>query len=81
MTAEETFEQMLGLGKAWCEEEARLEAGSLAFLVKVEEMASLLLKESGQAGSTVICHDQVERMQWRHLNVFNKECLIVCAVP
>jgi hypothetical protein len=20
-------------------------------------------------------------MQWRHLNVFNKECVIVCALP
>jgi hypothetical protein len=22
----------------------------------------------------------VEPMQWRHLNVFNKECVIVCAL-
>ena len=27
------------------------------------------------------CYDHVEPMQWRHLNVFNKECVIVCALP
>ena len=27
------------------------------------------------------CHDHAEPMQWRHLNVFNKECVIVCALP
>ena len=29
----------------------------------------------------VNCHDHVEPMQLRHLNVFNKECVIVCALP
>ena len=29
----------------------------------------------------VTCHDHVEPMQWRHLNVFNKGCVIVCALP
>jgi hypothetical protein len=37
MTAEETFGQLLGLGKAWRVLEARLEASSSTFLVKVEE--------------------------------------------
>ena len=27
------------------------------------------------------CHDHVEPMQWRHLNAFNKDCVIVCALP
>jgi hypothetical protein len=22
-----------------------------------------------------------QQLQWRHLNVFNKECMIVCALP
>ena len=72
---------MLGLGKARYEEEVRFEAGSLTFVVNVEETASLWLEESGRAGTTVVRHDQVEPMQSRHLNVFNKECVIVCALP
>ncbi len=29
----------------------------------------------------VNCHEHVEPMQWRHLDVYNKECVIVCALP
>ena len=38
-------------------------------------------EESIRSGTPVTCHDHVEPMQWRHLNVFNKECLIVFALP
>jgi len=81
MTREETFGQLLGLGKAWRVVEAWLEASSSTFLVKVEETPDLLPEESARAGIPVTCHDDVEPMQWPHLNVFNKECVIVCALP
>ena len=81
MTPEETFGQLLGLGKAWRVVEARLEASSSTFMLKVEETAALWPQESTRAGTPVTCHDHVEPMQWRHLNVFNKECVIVCALP
>jgi hypothetical protein len=29
----------------------------------------------------VVCYDNVEPMQWRHLGVFNKELVIVSALP
>ena len=70
---------MLGLGKAWRVVEARLEAS--AFVLKVEETPDLWPEESARAGTPVTCYDHVEPMQWRHLNVFNKECVIVCALP
>jgi hypothetical protein len=41
MTPEETFGQLLGLGKAWRVVEARLEASSSTFVLKVEETAAL----------------------------------------
>jgi len=41
MTPEETFGQLLGLGKAWRVLEARLEASSSAFLLKVEKTPEL----------------------------------------
>ena len=81
MTPEETFGQLLGLGKAWRVVEARLEASSSTFVLKVEETAELWPEESARAGTPVTCYDHVEPMQWRHLNVFNKECVIVCALP
>jgi transposase len=61
--------------------ESRFEAESSTFFLKVEETPDLWPEESARAGTPVTCHDHVEPMQWRHLNVFNKECMIVCALP
>jgi hypothetical protein len=47
----------------------------------VEETPELWPEESVRARTPVTCHDHVEPMQWRHLNVFNKECVIVWALP
>ncbi len=41
MTPEETFGQLVGLGKAWRVVEAQLEASSSTFLLKVEETPDL----------------------------------------
>ena len=81
MIPEETLGQSLGLGKAWRVVEARLEASSSTFVLKVEETAELWPEESARAGTPVTCHDHVEPMQCPNLNVFNKECVIVCALP
>jgi transposase len=81
MTPEETFGQLLGLGKIWRVVEARLDPPTSRFVLKVEETPELWPEESSKAGTPVTCHDHVEPMQWRHLNVFNKECVIVCALP
>jgi hypothetical protein len=61
--------------------EARLEVNASTVLLKVEGTSALWPKESTRAGTPVVCHDHVEPMQWRHLNVVNKECVIVCALP
>ena len=81
MTPEQTFGQLLGLGKSWKVVESRFEPESSTFFLKVEETPELWPEESARAGTPVTCHDHVEPMQWRHLNVFNKECVIVCALP
>ena len=81
MTPEQTFGQLLGLGKSWKVVESRFEAESSTFFLEVEETPELWPEESARAGTPVTCHDHVEPMQWRHLNVFNKECVIVCALP
>jgi hypothetical protein len=57
MTPEETFGQLLGLGKAWRVVEARLEASSSTFRLKIEETAALWPEESTRAGNPVTCHE------------------------
>ncbi len=52
--------------------ESRFEAESSTFFLKVEETPELWPEESARARTPVTCHDHVEPMQWRHLNVFNK---------
>jgi transposase len=47
----------------------------------VTETEALWAEESARNGFPVTCYDHVEPMQWRHLNVFNKECVIVSALP
>ena len=81
MTPEQTLGQLLGLGKSWRVVEARFETESSTFFLKVEETPDLWPEESARAGTQVVCHDQVEPMQWRHLNGSNNECVIVCALP
>jgi hypothetical protein len=52
---EERLGQLLGLGEAWRVVEARLEASSSTFLMKVEETPDLWLEESSRAEISVTC--------------------------
>lgn len=81
MTPEKTFEQLLGLGASWQVLRTEYEAKENAFVICVGETEALWAEESGKQGQAVVCYDHVEPMQWRHLNVFNKECVIVSALP
>jgi len=57
------------------------EAKENTFVIAVKETAKLWEEESLRLDQKVTCYDHVAPMQWRHLNVFNKECVIVCALP
>ena len=57
------------------------EAKENTFVIAVEETAKLWEEESVRLEQKVTCYDHVAPMQWRHLNVFNKECVIICALP
>ena len=81
MTPEETFEQLLGLGTSWKVIRTEFEVKENTFVICVSETEALWAEESAKCGQEVICYDHVEPMQWRHLNVFNKECVIVSALP
>ena len=80
-TPEETFHRLLGLGESWRVVRTEYEEKENTFVICVEETAKLWAEESAKCGQRVSCYDHVEPMQWRHLNVFNKECVIVSALP
>jgi transposase len=80
-TPEETFHQLLGLGGSWRVVRTDYEAEQNTFVICVEETSQLWEEESARCGQRVSCYDHVEPMSWRHLNVFNKECVIVTALP
>lgn len=80
-TPEELFNQLLGLGESWRVIRTDYETDQNTFVICVEETPKLWDEESAQCGQRVTCYDHVEPMSWRHLNVFNKECVIVTALP
>ena len=80
-TPEETFHQLLGLGESWRVVRTEYEAEKHTFVICVEETAKLWEEEAAKCGQRVTCYDHVDPMSWRHLNVFNKECVIVTALP
>jgi len=81
MSPEKMFEQLLGLGASWKVLRTEFEAERNTFVISVTETEALWPEESDKCGQRVSCYDHVEPMQWRHLNVFNKECVIVSALP
>jgi transposase len=81
MTPEETFHQLLGLGENWRVIRTEYETEENTFVICVEETPKLWEEESAKWQQRVTCYDHVEPMEWRHLNVFNKECVIVTALP
>lgn len=81
MKLEEAFHDLLGLGAGWRVLTARYESEAGRFVIEVSETAELWDLESKRLGSPVHCYDHVPPMEWRHLNVFNKESVIICALP
>ena len=72
---------MLGLDEGWRVISATYEEAENRFVIQVEETSQLWTLESARIGFPVTCYDHVAPMQWRHLNVFNKESVIICALP
>lgn len=81
MIPEKTFHQLLGLDEAWEVKRAVFEEAANRFVIEVLETEKLWPQESQKLGQKVVCYDHVEPMEWRHLNVFNKECVILCVLP
>lgn len=81
MEIEKTFSRLLDLGNEWKIAGASFEEEARMFLIRVEETEALWAGESLRQGGSVTCYDHVEPLRWRHLNVFNCECVIECRLP
>jgi len=81
MEIEQVFSQVLDLGEEWRIKRVNFREKERAFIVEVEETEALWPGESRREGGTVSCYDHVGPLRWRHLNVFNCECVIECRLP
>jgi transposase len=78
---EGTFHRLLGLNDGWRVLKATYDEAKGRFEIHVAETPKLWEQESARLQAEVRCYDHVPAMEWRHLNVFNKESVIVCALP
>lgn len=81
MKLEETFERLLGLDSGWRVVSASFAEAEDRFVIRVAETGKLWESETARVGFPVTCYDHVGQLQWRHLNVFNKESVILCDLP
>lgn len=81
MTPEKMFKDLLGLGLNWEVVESRFEKESGTVFLEIRETSQLWESvRCPKDGGLVFCHDQVEEMTWRHLNVFQHRCSQACCV-
>lgn len=80
---EDVFQDLLGLGEEWVVVSADYDENVKSFVIRVKETAKLWLTEkcADDRSDGITCYDHTEELSWRHLNVFNRECIIVCCLP
>jgi transposase len=83
MKPEKLFNQVLGLGAGWEVTSARYDAGKNLFELHIRETDHLWELERCPHDDSpgVTCYDHVPEMRWRHLNLFDKESELICALP
>jgi len=82
MTPEKLFHDLLGLGLNWEVIESRFESSSGTVYLDIRETARLWeLARCPKEGGLVFCYDHTEMLTWRHLNIFQHRCEIICRLP
>lgn len=82
MTPEKLFHELLGLGMNWEVVESRFERESGTVFLEIRETPKLWeAVRCPKDGGPVTCYDHTEALHWRHLNVFQHRCEIVCRLP
>jgi len=82
MSPEKLFHELLGLGLNWEVLESRFDRTTGTVFLEIGETEHLW--ESARCpkeGGLTTCYDHTEQMSWRHLNVFEHRCEIVCRLP
>jgi transposase len=79
---EALFHQLLGLGENWAIAGLRVRAEDGTVEIAVQETPQLWYGVSCEAdGGALRPYDHGRERRWRHLNIFQYRCEIVCALP
>ena len=83
LVSEELFTKLLGLGEDWEVYETKYDEEHHMIFIRVRETAQLRNSQRCRRDKRrkATFYDHVEPRRWRHLNVFNCECVIECALP
>ena len=83
VSSEDLFGQILGLGEDWEVHQTEYVEEKNTIFIRVRETASLLSSQRCREDKRykVKLYDHAPSRFWRHLNVFNRECVIECALP
>ena len=81
--SEQLFTKLLGLGEEWEVYETQYLEEKGTIFIRVRETPQLLRSQRCREDQRrkVKLYDHVESRFWRHLNVFNSECVIECSLP
>jgi transposase len=82
MKLEVLFHQLLGLGTEW--EVTGLTVGEANGVVEIRIRETPTLWASARCeadGGALVGYDHGAERRWRHLNIFQYRCEIVCAMP
>lgn len=76
------FQELLGLGLNWEVKESRFERETGTVFLEIRETPKLWeLTRCPKDGGLAFCYDHTELLTWRHLNVFQHRCEIICRLP
>lgn len=82
MTPEQHFHELLHLGTAWRVVKIGFHPdGGVQLRVEETEALWRAARSIHVENGAVRCYDHVEDVTWRHLNVFEHRCTIVCRLP
>ncbi len=82
MTPEKLFHDLLGLGLSWEVVESRFDSQIGTVFLDLRETPKLWEKVTcPHDGGVAFCYDHVKALAWRHLNVFQHRCEIICCLP
>ena len=82
MSPEKLFHELLHLGSAWRVVRIGFHPdGGVQLRVEATDAFWLEARSIHVEDGAVRCYDHIEDVTWRHLNVFEHRCTIVCRLP